>query len=204
MLAVPYFARNFSTTSLTVGGSVIGLTLTVISIPLAEIVMVGFRKIFLYQLLADPFTGSRYSVSPSSTNHTGKEIFRPEFRPVTVISSSSVEASACLISAIAMRSSFLTSTFRYCSARAVSVCPQRVARTQQGYARSSCWTMIQCTVNSSTNLLHPCAHTDSGTREVGGRSDTDPTAPACTVRREAAAWQCEPQNPGDRLHVRPA
>src|SRR6266511_3807995 len=110
MFAVPYFARNFSTTSLTVGGSVIGLTLTVISIPLAEIVMVGFRKIFLYQLLADPFTGSRYSVSLSSTNHTGKEIFRPEFRPVTAISSSSVEASACLISAIAMRSSFLTYT----------------------------------------------------------------------------------------------
>src|SRR5207245_2885949 len=34
---------------------------------------------------AEPWTGSRYSFSPSSTNQTGIEIVRPNFLPITLI-----------------------------------------------------------------------------------------------------------------------
>ena len=34
---------------------------------------------------AEPWTGSRYSFSPSSTNQTGIEIVRPDFLPITLI-----------------------------------------------------------------------------------------------------------------------
>src|SRR3989440_11565864 len=40
---------------------------------------------FLYHCVSEPCTGSRYSLSSSNTNHTGMEIVRPEFLPVTLI-----------------------------------------------------------------------------------------------------------------------
>src|SRR5438477_2266423 len=74
--------------------SVTGRALTVARLRLARRLTVGVRRTFLYHWVSAPFTGSRYSRSPSSTNHTGREIFRPDRRPVTVMVTSSTAPSA--------------------------------------------------------------------------------------------------------------
>ena len=56
----------------------------------------GHFSTFLYQSLFEPLIGTKYSVSPSRTNHTGMEISRPDVRPVTV-SSTSLLASRAFI-----------------------------------------------------------------------------------------------------------
>src|SRR6266498_3014592 len=70
--------------------------------PLAARAIVRFFSKFLYHSVSDPFTGRRCSTLPSSTNHTGSEIFRPDDLPVTVILISSVLWSVFLRSLSAM------------------------------------------------------------------------------------------------------
>src|SRR5437588_8567059 len=76
--------------------------------------IVGVFRMFLYQSLSDPLTGTRYSFSPSLTNHTGLEISRPDVRPVTVSSISRLASKAWLNSSPAMRLSLLLVDDRCC------------------------------------------------------------------------------------------
>src|SRR5258705_4445068 len=65
-------------------------------------VTVGCFRTFSYHSLSDPCTGRRYSVLPSRTNQTGRVLFLPDTRPVTVSSISSVPWRAFTKSAAAM------------------------------------------------------------------------------------------------------
>jgi hypothetical protein len=47
---------------------------------------------FLYHCVSDPFTGRRYSFSPSSTNQTGTEIVFPDFLPIKNLRTQNLEA----------------------------------------------------------------------------------------------------------------
>src|SRR5205807_4652020 len=44
----------------------------------------GFLSTLLYHCVSEPFTGRRYSFSPSSTNQTGIKIVCPDFLPITL------------------------------------------------------------------------------------------------------------------------
>src|SRR5213593_1279055 len=92
-----------SATLRTRGRSLIRVTFRALHFaPFAARVIVRFVSTFLYHSVSEPFTGRRYSALPSSTNHTGREVFRPDVLPMTVILISSVLGSACLRSLSAM------------------------------------------------------------------------------------------------------
>ena len=54
------------------------------STPRASIRIDGFLRTFLYHCVSGPCTGSRKSLSTSSTNQTGIEIVFPDFLPITL------------------------------------------------------------------------------------------------------------------------
>jgi hypothetical protein len=89
---------NISRTSAIRLGSFEGFAEPSRTFPFADNWRLVFFKMFLYQFVFDPFTGRRYSLvlSSESANQTDSEIFFPDLRPVTVMLTSSVEASAFL------------------------------------------------------------------------------------------------------------
>src|ERR1700686_3098725 len=72
-------------TDFTAADSVIGFAVTLALASRASIRIFGSLSTFLYHCVSEPFTGRRYSFSPSSTNQTGFEIVFPEFLPTTLI-----------------------------------------------------------------------------------------------------------------------
>jgi hypothetical protein len=96
-----------SRTRSTVAASTIVVAVASSCTPDAARRTVGVLSTFLYQPLSDPVTGTRYSFSPSLANHTGREISRPDVRPVTVSSISRLDFRAFLNSSFAMRLPFL-------------------------------------------------------------------------------------------------
>src|SRR5215211_3067257 len=81
----PYLDLNFLTISSTLLLSVIGLPFAGISSPpFTEIFKVGSTSRFLYQLVSEPRTGSKYRLLLSCTNQTGLGISLPDFLPLTL------------------------------------------------------------------------------------------------------------------------
>src|SRR6187549_3357783 len=89
---------------------------------------------FLYQLLSEPLIGSRRSFSPSSTNQRGRELSRPDFRPVTVSSTSFTFCRALFSSSDPI--GVLLRRFEMAGAKPTSgLCPARLGRSPRNAAR---------------------------------------------------------------------
>lgn len=86
--SAPYLLLNFSIVFSTALLSITDLANISIDLPETEMLMEGFFRIFLYQLVSEPDTGKRCIWSSAYTNHTIVSYRLPVFLPLKSIVSS--------------------------------------------------------------------------------------------------------------------